>query len=120
MKFLADMGISPRVVATLRERGHEAVHLHEEGLGTLPDGEILAKARTEERILLTHDLDFGELLAASGGKLPSVIIFRLKDMRAENVNFHLFSILEKQSPALEKGVVCSVTEHKVRIRTLPI
>lgn len=120
MKFLADMGISPRVVAELRERGHDALHLQEEKLGTLPDREILAKALVEGRVLLTHDLDFGDLLAASREKLPSVIIFRLKDMRAENVNFHLFSILEKQSPALEKGVVCSVTERKVRIRTLPI
>jgi hypothetical protein len=41
-------------------------------------------------------------------------------MRAENVNLHLFSIPDKQSAALEKGVVCSVTERKVRIRTLPI
>ncbi len=120
MRFVADMGISPRVVAALRERGHEAIHLQEQGLGRLPDSEILAKARTEGRVLLTHDLDFGELLAASGGELPSVIIFRLRDMRADNVNFHLFSILEKQSAALEKGVVCSVSERKVRIRTLPL
>jgi predicted nuclease of predicted toxin-antitoxin system len=120
MKFLVDMGISPRVVSALRERGHEAVHLQEQGLGRMPDGEILAKARNEGRVLLTHDLDFGELLAASGGVIPSVIIFRLKDMRADNVNFHLFSILEKQSAVLEKGVVCSVTERKVRIRTLPL
>jgi predicted nuclease of predicted toxin-antitoxin system len=114
------MGISPRVVSALREQGHEAVHLQEQGLGKMPDGEILAKARAEGRVLLTHDLDFGELLAASGGKLPSVIIFRLKDMRADNVNFHLFKILEKQSAALEKGVICSVTERKVRIRELPV
>ncbi len=120
MRFLADMGISPRVVSALRERGHEAVHLQEQGLGKMPDGDILAKARAEGRVLLTHDLDFGELLAASGGKLPSVIIFRLKDMRADNVNFHLFSILEKQSTVLEKGVICSVTERKVRIRELPL
>src|SRR5919108_1691393 len=120
MKFLADMGISPRVVSALREHGHDAVHLQERGLGRMTDGDILVKAREEERVLLTHDLDFGELLAASGDKLPSVIIFRLKDMRADNVNFHLFKILEKQSVALEKGVVCSVTERKVRIRELPI
>jgi len=120
VKFLADKGISPRVVSTLRERGHEAIHLQEQGLGKLPDGDILAKARAEGRVLLTHDLDFGELLAASDGKLPSVIIFRLKDMRAENVNFHLFGTLEKQSAALDKGVVCSVSERKVRIRALPL
>jgi predicted nuclease of predicted toxin-antitoxin system len=60
MKFLADMGISPRTVTFLRELGHEAVHLHEEGLERLGDTAILAKARKEGRILLTHDLDFGE------------------------------------------------------------
>lgn len=120
MKFLADMGISPRVVSALRERGHDAVHLQEQGLGRMSNGDILTKTLEEGRVLLTHELDFGELLAASGGKLPSVIIFRLKDMRADNVNFHLFKILEKQSSSLEKGVVCAVTERKVRIRELPI
>src|SRR3989337_3331710 len=99
MKFLADMGISPRVVEELRQKGHDAVHLAEQGLHRMVDGDILQKARQENRVLLTHDLDFGELLAASGGALPSVIIFRLKDMRAPNVNSHPFCILSKPSPA---------------------
>jgi predicted nuclease of predicted toxin-antitoxin system len=120
MKFLADMGISPRVVEELRRKEHDAIHLIEEGLNRMPDGEILRKARLENRILLTHDLDFGELLAASGGELPSVIIFRLKDMRAPNVSKHLFSIINQQTEALNQGAVLSVTERKVRVRRLPI
>ena len=43
----------------------------------MTDPEILRKARTEGRILLTHDLDFADLVAASGSALPSVVIFRL-------------------------------------------
>jgi predicted nuclease of predicted toxin-antitoxin system len=120
MKFLADMGISLRVVTALRQQGHDAVHVQEQDLGRLSDAEILSKAQDEERIVLTHDLDFGELLAASGGALPSVIIFRLKDMRAENVSRHLFSLLRLQTATLAEGAVCSVTERKVRIRKLPI
>jgi predicted nuclease of predicted toxin-antitoxin system len=120
MKFLADMGISPRVVEELRQKGHNAVHLMDEGLNRLPDGDILEKTRREDRILLTHDLDFGELLAASRGNLPSIIIFRLKDMRAANVSRHLFSVINQQSEALNRGAICSVTEQKVRIRNLPI
>lgn len=42
----------------------------------LPIAFILEKALDEGRVLLTHDLDFAELLAASGGKAPSVIVFR--------------------------------------------
>jgi|SRR5215211_868382 len=120
MKFLADRGISPQVVKELRQQGYDAIHLIDEGLNRLPDNTILQKAGEEDRILLTHDLDFGELLAASGGKLPSVIIFRLKDMRSANVARHLFSMIRQQSEALQRDAVCSVTEQKVRIRVLPI
>ncbi len=77
MRFLADMGISPRIVEYLRERGHEAIHLREEGLQKLTDPKILDKARSEDRILLANDLDFSDLMAASGERLPSGIIFRL-------------------------------------------
>jgi len=86
MKFLADMGISPRTVAFLRSLGHDAVHLYEQGFGRLSDPTILRKACDEGRVLLTHDLDFGELMAAGGAELPSVVIFRLRDMRPERVN----------------------------------
>jgi predicted nuclease of predicted toxin-antitoxin system len=54
MKFLADMGISLRTVSWLRNAGYDAVHLRDEGLQRLPDDQILVKARTEGRILLTH------------------------------------------------------------------
>lgn len=77
MRFLADMGLSLKTVEWLREKDHEAIHLSEENLQRLPDSIILAKARDEQRVLLTCDLDFGQLMAASGENLPSVIILRL-------------------------------------------
>ena len=67
MRFLADMGISPRTVEFLRDAGHDAVHLLDRGLHELGDPDILQLAREEERILLVHDLDFSDLVAASGG-----------------------------------------------------
>jgi predicted nuclease of predicted toxin-antitoxin system len=77
MKFLADMGISPGAVSHLRQQGYDAVHLIEQDLGRLPDDAILEKARVEARIVLTHDLDFADLMAVSRAELPSVVIFRL-------------------------------------------
>jgi predicted nuclease of predicted toxin-antitoxin system len=79
LKFLADMGVSMTTVRALRERGENAVHLREVGLRSLPDDQILTKAIDEDRILLTFDLDFGDLLAASGTKTPSVILFRMRN-----------------------------------------
>lgn len=120
MKFLADMGISPKSAGFLRSLGYDAAHLLDEGLGRLPDPEILEKARLEGRILLAHDLGFGELVAASGTQLPSVIIFRLNNMKPERVNLYLREIIAKHRDALERGVIISVTEGKIRVRPLPL
>jgi len=73
MKFLGDMGISPRTIALLREQGYDAIHLVEQNLERMPDPNILDKARQEERILLTVDLDFAQLLAMSGERLPTYV-----------------------------------------------
>ena len=120
MKFLADMGISPRSVAFLRDLSYEAVHLHELGLDRLPDAEILAKARREGYVLLTHDLDFGELLAISGAEIPSVVIFRLRNMRPLSVNHYLRILITEHQASMEQGAIFSVTEGRIRVRTLPI
>ncbi len=120
MKFLADMGISPQSVSFLQGLGHDAVHLHVQGLERLEDSSILGKAREEGRILLTHDLDFGELIAASGARLPSIVVFRLRKMRPERVNRYLESIISQQRELLEQGAIISVTEGRIRARVLPV
>jgi predicted nuclease of predicted toxin-antitoxin system len=120
MKFLANMGISPLTVAFLRGQGHDALHLHEQTLDRLPDPDILEKARSEDRVLLTTDLDFADLLAHSGAQLPSVILFRLRDMRPDNVNEYLARVLDRFSQELATGAVISVTERELRVRPLPI
>jgi len=100
--------------------GHDAVHLSDQGLGRLPDPGIVEKARQEGRIVLVHDLGFGELVAASGTTLPSVITFRLRNMHPDRVNSALQSILSQHGEALEQGAMMSVTEGQVRVRRLPL
>jgi predicted nuclease of predicted toxin-antitoxin system len=85
VKFLADMGVSVSTIASLREAGHDSVHLRDEGLIRMEDADILGKARSERRVVLTFDLDFGDLLAASGANLPSAIIFRLRNQTPSSV-----------------------------------
>lgn len=120
MKFLADMGISPKSALFLRDLGYDSFHLNELGLGKFADSDILLKAKIEGFVVLTHDLDFSELMAASKAKLPSVITFRLRNMKAENVNRYLKKILNSYQNELQTGVVISVTEGLIRIRKLPI
>ena len=120
MKFLADMGISPRTVAKLRKEGYDAVHLVEEGLEKLEAQEILAKARNEGRIILTVDLDFGYLLAVSRGILPSVILFRLGNESREVIEEYLDDVLSQFSKELTAGAIISVKDDGLRVRLLPI
>ncbi len=120
MKFLLDMGLSPATAAFLRRLGHEAVHLHEEGLDELPDSQILERARRDGFVLLTHDLDFPDLLSASGEDLPSLVIFRLRSMKPQNVELHLQKVLEQSGSALERGAIVSVNDRVLRIRALPV
>lgn len=114
------MGISQASVKFLWTRGHEALHLRDEGLIRLPDSDILRKARDEKYIILTHDLGFSDLVAAGSERLPSVVLFRLQNMRPANVNQHLELLLEQHHEDLEAGVIVSLTEGRIRIRTLPI
>jgi len=120
MKFLADMGISPRTVARLRQQGYDSVHLVEQGLEKLEDRDILLKAEREKRIVLTVDLDFGYLLAVSGAELPSVILFRLGNESREVIEEYLDDVLSKCSKELESGAIISVKDDGFRVRLLPI
>jgi len=108
------------IVASLREAGHDAVHLRDQGLLKMEDSDVLDKARSESRTVLTLDLDFGDLLAASREKLPSVIIFRLRNQTPAFVRPRLFEILSECETDLNAGAVVVVEEARYRVRRLPI
>ena len=118
MKFIADMGISPKVIHLLQSLGYQAVHLQIQGLHRLKDIEILEKARKEGSIILTHDLDFGDLLTASNFDLPSVVIFRLRNMRPDNVNKYLEKIITEYAELLQKGAIITVSEGRLSMASL--
>lgn len=120
MKFLSDMGISMSTVRALREGGHDVVHLREEGLARLPDTEIVEKAKQEERVVLTFDLDFGDLLALGRRNFPSVVIFRLRNQTPSSVTAKLIDVLSQRGQILEEGAIVIVEDARHRIRRLPI
>lgn len=120
MRFLADMGISKRIVDDLKAKGHDVVHLSDEGLQRLPDKDIFKKAIFENRIILTFDLDFGEIIAFSGKAIVSVIIFRLHNTRTLFVIERLHQVLSATANSLEQGCVVTVEDARYRVRKLPI
>jgi predicted nuclease of predicted toxin-antitoxin system len=120
MRFLCDMGVSLRVVDWLRGQNHDSVHLRDEGLQRLPNGEVFSKAIAEDRIVVTFDLDFGEVAAMAGGRVASVIVFRLRNARADHVIKRLSIALDRAGGSLQRGAIVVVEESRLRIRELPI
>ncbi len=120
MRFLVDMNVSPKIAAVLRQEGHDAIHLSELGLGDADDVDVFARAAAESRIVVTFDLDFGEIVAASAARHTSVLLFRLRSMRFDNVRRRLAAALRGATEALAAGAVVIVDETRLRIRRLPI
>lgn len=78
MRFLANENFPFDAVQTLRQQGHDVFWIRTDAPG-IPDTEVLNRAQTEDRILLTFDKDFGELAFRS--QLPAtsgIILFRIK------------------------------------------
>lgn len=93
MLFLADMGVSGKIVACLNEHGHDATYLRDEGLRRLPDEEIFEKAVEEDRIIPTFDPGFGEIAAFSRGRRCGIVVFRLRNTTTAHVISRLSSVL---------------------------
>jgi len=79
MKTLVDENLSVRVASTLRDAGHDAVHVTTVGLANTDDDVILRSAADDGRIIVTADADFGALLALRRDRRPSVLMLRSSD-----------------------------------------
>ncbi len=80
MKRLVDMNLSPRWVNLLADAGMVAAHGSTLGANNAPNAEIMAYAREHHWVVLTHDLDFSAILAATHGDKPSVVQIRAEDV----------------------------------------
>ncbi len=76
MRFLLDESAEARIAAFLTERGHEATRIGRDYPPSLPDQDVLALAQREQRILITNDKDFGELVFREHHPHAGVILFR--------------------------------------------
>lgn len=78
MRFLVDEMYGERVAELLSDRGYDAAHVRQLGLGGAPDADVLARAALDGRILVTENAaDFLPLLGqrqAAGASMAPVLI----------------------------------------------
>jgi predicted nuclease of predicted toxin-antitoxin system len=120
VKLLVDMNMSPLIVPALNGTGHEAVHWMDLGPPTAADSTIMAWARDNRMVLLTHDLDFGGMLAASGAGGPSVIQVRAERLAIEPMCRLIAAALGEYGHELQLGALLTLDTARNRVRLLPI
>ena len=120
MKLLADLHISPHTVTFLESIGHDVARVTDTLPATTSDDAIVALAATDERVILTQDLDFSAIIALSHRARPSVITLRLNSSRVDNVNAVLQRVLSTLEQEQGTGFLVTVTERAVRRRALPL
>jgi predicted nuclease of predicted toxin-antitoxin system len=107
MRFLANAAVSPKTVDFLKQLGHEAVHVRTLGLECAADRVLIDRALADSSVVVTFDLDFGDILALGVLDKPSVIICRLADERADSVSFTGSSLRGWRSPAARSATATS-------------
>ncbi len=117
MRIVANENIAGSVIGALRDAGHDVLSVKESMRGA-SDEEILARAQSETRIVITHDKDFGELAFRFG--LPAdagVVLFRLSGTDPESDNQRILEALAVRSDW--EGHFTVVEQDRIRIRPLP-
>lgn len=120
MKLLIDMNLSPRWTHLLTGAGIEAAHWSALGANDAPDLEIMAYAKVADYVVLTHDLDFGAILAATQGKKPSVVQIRASDVSPDVIGPQVVAALRQMASELDEGVLLTVEPSRARLRVLPL
>ena len=116
MNFVADEGIDRLLVSDLRQRRHDVRYIAEMERG-ISDEAVLEIAVGENRVLLTADKDFGELVFRHGHRTQGIILLRLTGLSSER-RLEIFNWTIDRHYAELVGSFTVVTSGTVRIRRL--
>ena len=119
MKLLVDMNLSPRWTTFLGDGGWEATHWSSLGKVDASDSEIMAYAAANDYVVLTNDLDFAAILAASREKKPSVVQIRAQDLSPLAIGTQIVAALRHLQADLEAGALLTIESDRTRLRVLP-
>lgn len=117
MRMIVNENVTRTVIDELRQRGHDVISVKESMRGA-GDNVILARAEVEQRFVVTHDKDFGEL--AFRFRLPAtcgIVLFRLSGFEPDADNQRILDVLEGRTDWA--GHFSVVTDDRIRMRSLP-
>ncbi|MEK6920792.1 MAG: DUF5615 family PIN-like protein [Nanoarchaeota archaeon] len=116
MKFLTDENVAISVVKAIRTAGFDVKDVKEEKLHALSDKEVVNFANKEDRIIITHDKDFGILLSQKKGDMSGVILLRFKNQNPKLIAPIILSVLRSNVHEKFVGNLVIISENSVVIQ----
>ena len=115
MRFIVDESTGFGIARYLQSEGHDVL-IVAEVMPEADDVTILQRAFVEERIVVTNDKDFGELIFRLRERHHGVILLRLQNESGSN-RIQVMTALMTQFASQLPGHFTVVTEQKVRFRS---
>jgi len=107
-------------VPLLQQHGWSTVHWSNVSDPRATDQTIMAWALANQYVVLTHDLDFGTMLALTHAAGPSVLQVRGQDVLPDHMGPFIVAALHQHEADLKAGALVVVDEARFRIRVLPL
>lgn len=120
MNFLLDENISPSLCQAFEQLGHQAVHSKSVSLIGSPDDKVVEFALSNDFIIVTHDLDYGRIVALSGLAKPSVLTIRMQKLNMQLMRRMISENFNTISQLLGKGALVTIDETSLRYKILPL
>lgn len=117
MRFLADESCDFAVVRALRIAGHDVKAVAEAALGAT-DRVVIELALHEQRVLLTEDKDFGQLVFAAGASTSGVIFIRYSATARSRLPQIVLDLVNKEKERLAGSFVV-IQPSRIRISRSP-
>ena len=116
MQFKVDENLPREACRILQSAGHDAVSVLDQHLGGYPDSDIAAICRSESRVLITLDTDFGNILAYPPEHYAGIVVIRTEDQARSVVLASIrrvVAVLKQESP---QGELWIVESNRIRVR----
>jgi len=120
VKILIDMNLTPAWVEFFSANQIESVHWSSVGNPRAVDPEIMDFARANAFVVFTHDLDFGNILAVTHARGPSVIQARVEDPVPDTIGKAVVGAIIEHAAQLDRGALVTLDPERLRTRILPI
>ncbi len=116
MKIKLDENVTTRVIPVLRKLGHDVHTTSDEGLTGKPDGEIWSATQSEQRLLVTQDMDFSDARKFTPGTHHGILLLRLHSPNQTEIILRLTELFSNEDTESWRSCFVVATEHKVRVR----